>query len=181
MFARINELKPALRERAKTILGWIECAPVPMTRQEMEQALLVSPGSSEAPSVVASVNFVAICGPILETVGEKLQFVHFTVKEHVSPFVIIQNPRHGCKPWRWRYLNLDANKLVGTYLVNTSLVSSTKQKPIAALQTLHWPIYAPEYLMWSFLVKSCRKTSSRGGIGFSGLQRITGSPFFDAA
>lgn len=63
------------------ILGWIGCALVPMTRHEMEQALLIGPGAKAAPSVTASVNFIRICGPILEVVDDIPQFVHFTVKE----------------------------------------------------------------------------------------------------
>lgn len=63
------------------ILGWIGSSPIPMTVHEMEQALLVDPDSSAAPVVVANVNFLRICGPIVEVVDESLQFVHFTVKE----------------------------------------------------------------------------------------------------
>jgi hypothetical protein len=47
----------------------------------MEQALLVDSESKAAPSVIASVNFVRICGPIIEIVDDIPQFVHFTVKE----------------------------------------------------------------------------------------------------
>jgi hypothetical protein len=52
-----------------------------MTRHEMEQALLVDSNDVTAPSVTASMNFVRICGPILEVVDDSPQFVHFTVKE----------------------------------------------------------------------------------------------------
>jgi hypothetical protein len=47
----------------------------------MEQALLVDSNSNAAPAVITHVNFVRICGPIVEVVHESLQFVHFTVKE----------------------------------------------------------------------------------------------------
>jgi hypothetical protein len=63
------------------ILGWIGSSPIPMTRPEMEQALLVDSNSNAAPAVITKVNFVHICGPIVEAVDESLQFVHFTVKE----------------------------------------------------------------------------------------------------
>jgi hypothetical protein len=63
------------------ILGWIGSSPIPMTRHEMEQALLVDSNSNAAPAVISTVNFVRICGPIIEVVDEGLQFVHFTVKE----------------------------------------------------------------------------------------------------
>ena len=52
-----------------------------MTRHEMEQALLIDSNSNAAPAVIANVNFVRICGPIVEVVDESIQFVHFTVKE----------------------------------------------------------------------------------------------------
>ncbi|KAH8897615.1 hypothetical protein GQ53DRAFT_777961 [Thozetella sp. PMI_491] len=79
IFIRINGLQPTLRQKARKILGWIDSAPVPMTRQELEQALLVDSSSDAAPAVSASVNFVGICGPIVEVLDEKVQFVHFTM------------------------------------------------------------------------------------------------------
>jgi hypothetical protein len=78
--ARISKLPLALKRKAGQILGWIGCASMPMTRREMEQALLVD-SDTKAPSVIASVNFVRICGPVIEIVNEGPRFVHFTVKE----------------------------------------------------------------------------------------------------
>ncbi|KAL1857635.1 hypothetical protein Daus18300_010275 [Diaporthe australafricana] len=83
IFARINESHPILRRKARTILGWIGCAPVPLTRLEMEQALLVDPDSQAAPTVITSVNFVRTCGPMVELVDEIPQFVHFTAQEYI--------------------------------------------------------------------------------------------------
>lgn len=52
----------------------------------MEQALTIDPDLekelSEVPQLVTNVNFVQLCGPIVEVVDEKLQFVHFTVHEY---------------------------------------------------------------------------------------------------
>jgi hypothetical protein len=59
---------------------------MPMTALEIEQALSVNldlEGFGEIPSNFTSVNFVRMCGPIVEIVNEKLQFVHFTVQEYV--------------------------------------------------------------------------------------------------
>jgi len=72
------------------ILGWIGCAPVAMSRHEMEQALLVDSDSDSkaAPTVTGSTNFVRICGPIVELVDECPRFVHFTVKESVWRYSI---------------------------------------------------------------------------------------------
>jgi hypothetical protein len=57
-----------------------------MTTFELEQVLLVdeSDESDEAPpSVATAVNFVRMCGPIIEVINERVQFVHFTAKEWV--------------------------------------------------------------------------------------------------
>ena len=57
---------------------------MPMTRLEMEQMLQIEPGCSEskaAPRVRAELNFSALCGPLVEMVEDRPQFVHFTVKE----------------------------------------------------------------------------------------------------
>ncbi|KAK4100943.1 hypothetical protein N658DRAFT_559135 [Parathielavia hyrcaniae] len=83
ILARISQSPPTLRRKANMILGWIGPSPIPMTRHEMEQALLVDSNSNAAPAVIATVNFVRICGPIIEVVNEGLQFVHFTVKEYI--------------------------------------------------------------------------------------------------
>lgn len=51
----------------------------------MEQALLVTldPRSHAdgLPRLLTNMEFVKLCGPIIEVVGEELQFVHFTVQE----------------------------------------------------------------------------------------------------
>ncbi len=53
-----------------------------MTSLEMEQALLLSATpDGKIPSIVASTNFVKLCGPIVEIVDDHPQFVHFTVRE----------------------------------------------------------------------------------------------------
>ena len=81
---RISQSPPLIRRKAQMILAWIGCSPAPMSRYEMEQALLVDSGGKAAPSVVGQVNFVRLCGPIVELVDDKPQFVHFTVKEYVQ-------------------------------------------------------------------------------------------------
>jgi len=48
----------------------------------MEQALLIVPGKTDkVPQVDASLNILQLCGPIIEIFDDRLQFVHFTVKE----------------------------------------------------------------------------------------------------
>ncbi|KAF3760334.1 hypothetical protein M406DRAFT_269589 [Cryphonectria parasitica EP155] len=84
IFARINDLSPPLQRKAKMIYSWIGCAPIPMTQHEMEQALEIASGSNDAaPIVMASVNFVRICGVAVEVVDERPCFVHFTVSEYI--------------------------------------------------------------------------------------------------
>lgn len=70
--------------KCRKILGWIGCAPVPLTIFEMEQALVIDPdtdSSNGIPSIMTSVSLVRMCGPIIEVADERPQFVHFTVKE----------------------------------------------------------------------------------------------------
>ena len=71
----------AIQNKVKKIIGWIGCAPVPMTRQEMEQALLINGDQKAAPLVKADERLVKLCGPIIEIVDDIPRFVHFTVSE----------------------------------------------------------------------------------------------------
>lgn len=79
---RINHLSPPLKDKVRKIFGWVECAPMPMTIQEIEQALVVSrEGVKRIAKVIATLNMPRICGPIVEVVDDYVQFVHFTVKK----------------------------------------------------------------------------------------------------
>jgi hypothetical protein len=80
---RVNSLNPpALKEKARKLLGWIGCSPTPLTIQEMEQALTVSLDDIEGSArVLSNLNIIKVCGPIVEVVEDYVQFVHFTVKE----------------------------------------------------------------------------------------------------
>ncbi|KAI0970353.1 hypothetical protein F4678DRAFT_436529 [Xylaria arbuscula] len=49
----------------------------------MEQALSLDASDEEVPSVVSTTNFVKLCGPIVEIVNNKLQFVHFIIREYI--------------------------------------------------------------------------------------------------
>jgi hypothetical protein len=81
----VNNLNPqTLREKARKILGWVGCTPASLTIQEIEQALTISPNDMQGNlKVLASLNIVKICGPIVEIIDDYVQFVHFTVKELV--------------------------------------------------------------------------------------------------
>lgn len=53
-----------------------------MTKYELEQAMLVSAMALNDATVVDSpLNFVRLCGSIVEIVDDWPQYVHFTVKE----------------------------------------------------------------------------------------------------
>jgi hypothetical protein len=82
VFARINNLPSTLRDKARKLLGWTSCSQRKFTRYEMEQALLIDPGR-ECPQVDTPLDILKLCGPIIEVVNDKVQFVHFTVKEYV--------------------------------------------------------------------------------------------------
>jgi hypothetical protein len=80
---RISNLTPlALRDKALKLLGWIGSSLTPLTIQEIEQALIVRMNDIDGDlKVIARLNPVQVCGPILEIVDDYVQFVHFTVKE----------------------------------------------------------------------------------------------------
>ncbi|KAI0813590.1 hypothetical protein GGR55DRAFT_687285 [Xylaria sp. FL0064] len=83
VFKKINSFHPRLRDKVRKILGWIGCAPAAMTSLEMEQAISLGPSVEGIPSIIGSTNFVKLCGPIVEIVNDKPQFVHFTVQEYI--------------------------------------------------------------------------------------------------
>ncbi|RMJ16009.1 hypothetical protein CDV36_004314 [Fusarium kuroshium] len=81
---RINGSTNRVREKAHMILGWVGCAPSPMTRHELEQALVINPYQlDQEPRVNSELNVVEFCGPIVEVIDDYVQFVHFTVKEYI--------------------------------------------------------------------------------------------------
>ncbi|KAK7972207.1 Nacht domain protein [Apiospora saccharicola] len=87
---KINQSKIAARkEKARAVLGWIACAPTPLTIQEMQQALSIGVNRpTRSGRLYGNLNIVEICGPIVEVVDEYVRFVHFTVKEYLfSPQV----------------------------------------------------------------------------------------------
>ena len=59
-----------------------------MTILEIEQAILINPNTDRQPEInlteLSRLNFVKMCGPIVEIVDEELRFVHFTVQEYVA-------------------------------------------------------------------------------------------------
>lgn len=78
-----------MKTKARSLLGWIGCSPIPLTRWELEQALVVSRQDADGNGrVVAVTDLVRTCGPIVEIVDDYVQFVHFTVQECASKIVI---------------------------------------------------------------------------------------------
>lgn len=79
---RISDMPSSVSKISKRILAYIACSPLPIMVREMEQLILLDPGVlEEVPTVRVSMNVVQYCGPLVEVVEDKLQFVHFTVKE----------------------------------------------------------------------------------------------------
>ena len=71
-----------IADKARNVLGWIGCAPTPLSIQEMEQVLCITEDPSRGARVSASLDVVQLCGPIVEVVDGFVRFVHFTVKEY---------------------------------------------------------------------------------------------------
>jgi hypothetical protein len=83
ILARVNNSSsPRLKEKARRLLGWIGCAPTPLTLHELEQALIISSDDTEGSArVQVSLNIARICGPIVEVIDDYVHLVHFTAKE----------------------------------------------------------------------------------------------------
>ncbi|KAI8630272.1 NACHT domain protein [Xylariaceae sp. FL1651] len=74
----------SLKEKARTVLGWIACSPTALTVQEIQQALAIDLANrGNASRIRGNLDLVRICGPIVEIVDGYVQFVHFTVKEYI--------------------------------------------------------------------------------------------------
>lgn len=79
---RIDEdLCPREREQARTILEWIGCSRVPVTKHEILLALRCRSGDPTKGCQGLLLNIIQRCGPIIEEVGGYVEFVHFTAKE----------------------------------------------------------------------------------------------------
>ncbi|RYP49270.1 hypothetical protein DL768_004993 [Monosporascus sp. mg162] len=77
ILSRINNLQPSsVKERTRKILGWIGCTPVPMTVQDIHQALKVKPEDWEGtPRVTARIDLLRLCGPVLEVIDDYVQYI----------------------------------------------------------------------------------------------------------
>ncbi|KAL6826144.1 hypothetical protein V8C40DRAFT_286985 [Trichoderma camerunense] len=79
LFEKIARKSEIVKKKCRLILGWISCSPTPLTLFELEQALVVT--ISNTSRVSSPLNLIRLCGPIVEVVGDTIQFVHFTVKD----------------------------------------------------------------------------------------------------
>ncbi|QYT04362.1 ANK_REP_REGION domain-containing protein [Trichoderma simmonsii] len=89
LFEKIDGKSEIVKKKCRLILGWISCSPTPLTLLELEQALVVT--ISDTSRVSSPLNFVRLCGPIIEVMGDNVQFVHFTVKEYIHSRHKIEN------------------------------------------------------------------------------------------
>ncbi|KAK6078496.1 NACHT domain protein [Seiridium cupressi] len=83
---RINESQdPVRKQMAYKIIGWVACAPTPLTIQELQQALAIKNGDKGGNlRVLGNLPLVRLCGPIVEVAGDYVQFVYFTAKEYLT-------------------------------------------------------------------------------------------------
>ncbi|KAK1952075.1 hypothetical protein LY78DRAFT_708336 [Colletotrichum sublineola] len=85
IFGKINKSRNVmLKNKARKILGWIGCAPTPLIRREIEDALLINSKDTDGDVRFVSVlDVVRLCGPIVEVVDDYVHLVHFTAKEYI--------------------------------------------------------------------------------------------------
>lgn len=76
----MDDLEEEHRLKARRIISWIGCSPVPMTTLEIEHALHIRSGKTSS-RVAGNTPFVSLCGPVVEIVNGCLRLVHFTFKE----------------------------------------------------------------------------------------------------
>lgn len=79
---RIKNLQSGEQSCARTILAWMSCAKFPLQKQEIIQALMVRENDSSLVSERKILNDIGqLCGPIIESEGDIVSFVHYTAKE----------------------------------------------------------------------------------------------------
>ena len=68
--------------QAKSILEWVSCSIVPITRNEVQTALFVARGKDPSRGrKQIPLDVVRRCGPIIEIINDHIYFVHFSAKE----------------------------------------------------------------------------------------------------
>ena len=73
------------KDEVRKLLGWIACAPIPLTTHEIQQALTIEMNDTRGKvRLLANLEVIKICRPIVEFADNYVQFVHFTVKEYVQ-------------------------------------------------------------------------------------------------
>ncbi|KAI1079677.1 hypothetical protein F5B20DRAFT_160940 [Whalleya microplaca] len=85
VLSRINNSPSSSRDKARRFLGWVACAPTPLTVQEIQQALSIREDDREGKLLLrVGLPIDRTCVPIIEVVDDYVQFVHFTVKEYIT-------------------------------------------------------------------------------------------------
>lgn len=83
-----NQLPPNQQDIVRHTLEWIGCATSPLTKEEILQALAITPGEMNfAKGRKVFADILELCGPIIEIENGVLQFVHFTAKEYIHAFL----------------------------------------------------------------------------------------------
>lgn len=132
VLARIEKLRPHIRDKARSVLGWVGCAPTPLTIEEIQHVLPIRPGDLEpSKPVSAKPNLNHLCGPIVEIVEDRVEFVHFTVKEHESP-----GPIQELQLTNSRYLFSDTIK--GRHITESDATSDLAMRCMTLLSQVHY-------------------------------------------
>ena len=83
ILTRINEaLSSVERAQARTILEWVSCSMVPVSPNEVQEALSVARGKDPSRGRKGLLlDVVRRCGPVVEIIDDRIYFVHFSAKE----------------------------------------------------------------------------------------------------
>lgn len=87
----INCTKPNEKSHVQRLFQWLCSAKRPIKQIELHHALLIRPGDRELDYHEPRNSWLDICGPIIETRGDTVVFVHFTAKRYVPPHMLASN------------------------------------------------------------------------------------------
>lgn len=77
------------RKEARTILELVSCSAVPLSKNEIQLAVLIARGGDPSQGCRSMfLNLIQRCGPIIEEVDGIIQFVHHTAQEYVTKMLM---------------------------------------------------------------------------------------------
>ncbi|KAF8243892.1 hypothetical protein K440DRAFT_560364 [Wilcoxina mikolae CBS 423.85] len=81
----MNHSKPSEKSHVHRLFQWLCSAKRPIREIELHHALLIRPGDRDLEYHGPRKGWLDICGPIIETRGDTVDFVHFSAKGCVQP------------------------------------------------------------------------------------------------